>query len=207
VNSQSSSQPNSHLQLLAPAANGIRRDVFIFLLSVFPLVSCTFSSPFDRHWRSIFIYALAFLRICWLVAATILYNNHLSTYCVLWIVYSVQWILLKIDSQFQLPSVHSLLIQKRRTEAWKTDGKSVRVVHLYNCSNFGSLRTFLGNSFAIIFCLPQPLIWDPIRRIPQFCLTGSWRWPLTSTYSRGAELVEKYLQLSIRLHGVHTDDT
>jgi len=64
-------------------------------------------------------------------------------------------------------------------EAWKPDGTSVSAVHLHNCSNFGGLRTFLGNSFAIIFCLPQPLIWHPIRWIPRLCLTGSWSWPLT----------------------------
>jgi len=65
-------------------------------------------------------------------------------------------------------------------EARKPDGTSVSVVHLHNCSYFGSLRNFLGKSFAIIFCLPQPPIWHPIRRIPRLCLTGSWSWPLTS---------------------------
>jgi len=31
-------------------------------------------------------------------------------------------------------------------EAWKPDGISVSVVHLHNCSNFGGLEAFLGNS-------------------------------------------------------------
>jgi len=65
-------------------------------------------------------------------------------------------------------------------EAWRPDGTSVSVVHLHNCSYFGSLRNFLENSFAIIFFLPQPLIWHPIGRIPRLLLTDSWSWPLTS---------------------------